>query len=227
MSQDDLGAKLFKNTEAEATGRLVIEAADALGVPADPEIAQLAFAALATDTGWFRFASTAGETYRTGGPAGGRRGPARRDLQGTLRARHPGAAEAHRADARPDRTELGGRLIYTWIEQGDFAASGAVPSDSEDLINITLTVGGTEVAVILVERQRRRTRSVSAAAATWIAASGRAVRRRRPQAGRRRTRCKARLATPATRCSTPCGRRCNRNCNPGSKMAIQVRTAEL
>ena len=46
---------------------------------------------------------------------------------------------------------MGGRLIYTWIEQADFAATGAIPSDSEDLINMTLTVGGTEVAVILVE----------------------------------------------------------------------------
>ena len=51
------------------------------------------------------------------------------------------------------RTELDGRLIYTWVERGDFEATGALPSDTEDLINMTLTVGGTEVAVILVETQ--------------------------------------------------------------------------
>ena len=50
------------------------------------------------------------------------------------------------------QTELGGRLIYTWIEQDDFRSTGAVPSDSEDLINMLLTVGGTEVAVIFVEQ---------------------------------------------------------------------------
>ncbi len=33
----------------------------------------------------------------------------------------------------------------------DFAAVGAIASDSEDLINMMLTVGGTEAAVILVE----------------------------------------------------------------------------
>ena len=32
-----------------------------------PQIAMPLFAALATDTGWFRFASTSGETYRFGG----------------------------------------------------------------------------------------------------------------------------------------------------------------
>jgi phosphoesterase RecJ-like protein len=50
------------------------------------------------------------------------------------------------------QTELGGRLIHTWIEQSDFQASGALPSDTEDIINMTLTVAGTEVAVILVEQ---------------------------------------------------------------------------
>ncbi len=64
VSGDDLGAELFKDAEAEATGRLVIEAADQLGVRLTPEIARPAFVALATDTGWFRFASTTAETLR-------------------------------------------------------------------------------------------------------------------------------------------------------------------
>ena len=34
----------------------------------------------------------------------------------------------------------------------DFAATGALPSDSEDIINMTLAVGGAEAAVILVEQ---------------------------------------------------------------------------
>ena len=50
------------------------------------------------------------------------------------------------------RAELGGRLIHTWIERSDFAVTGALPCDTEDIINMTLTVGGTEVAVILVEQ---------------------------------------------------------------------------
>ena len=50
------------------------------------------------------------------------------------------------------RAELGGRLVYTWIERADFAATGALASDTEDIINMTLTVAGTEMAVILVEQ---------------------------------------------------------------------------
>jgi len=50
------------------------------------------------------------------------------------------------------RTELGGRLIHTWIERCDFQATGALASDTEDIVNMTLTVDGSEVAVILVEQ---------------------------------------------------------------------------
>jgi phosphoesterase RecJ-like protein len=64
VSEDDLGAEAFKDTEAEATGRLVVEAADALGVPLTPLSAKPLFAAMATDTGWFRFGSTSPGTYR-------------------------------------------------------------------------------------------------------------------------------------------------------------------
>jgi len=151
VSGDDLGAELFKDSTAEATGRLVIEAADHLGVEMIEEIATAAFAALATDTGWFRFASTTGKTYRL-------------------------AARLTDAGAKPDQiykalyenetlarlqlvglvmrrveTELEGRLIHTWIERADFESTGALASDSEDMINMTLAVGGTQVAVIFVE----------------------------------------------------------------------------
>ena len=67
VSSDDLGAEQFKNVEAEATGRLVLEAAQHLGVKLSPEIATPLFAAIATDTGWYRFGSTRGDTFRAAG----------------------------------------------------------------------------------------------------------------------------------------------------------------
>ncbi len=151
---DDLGAELFKDDEAEATGRLVVEAADELGVPLSAEIARPAFVALATDTGWFRFSSTTAGTLRLAArlvEAGAAPAQLYKELYETDtlgRLQLIGRALAH------TRTELGGRLIYTWLTQADFAAVGAVPSDSEDIINLTLSVGGTEMAVILVEQPR-------------------------------------------------------------------------
>jgi bifunctional oligoribonuclease and PAP phosphatase NrnA len=152
VSQDDMGAEMFKDVDAEATGRLVVDAADALAVALTPEIARPAFAALATDTGWFRFCSTTADTYRLAGrlvDAGARPEQLFKQLYeaDTL----PRLQLIGRTLART-RSELEGRLIYTWIERADFAATGAVPSDTEDVINMTLTVGGTEVAAIFVEQ---------------------------------------------------------------------------
>ena len=152
VSGDDLGAELFKDPEAEATGRLVIEAADQLGVPLTASIAQAAFVALTTDTGWFRFSSTTAETLRLAArlvEAGAAPDKFYKDLyenDSHGRLQLIGRALSHA------QTDLNGRLIYTWLSQADFTAVGALPSDSEDIINLTLSVGGTEAAVILVEQ---------------------------------------------------------------------------
>jgi phosphoesterase RecJ-like protein len=149
---DDIGAEVFKNTRAEATGRLVAEAAAHLRVPLSREIARALFAAISTDTGWFRFGSTTGDTFRLGGQlvdAGAdpaaiyadlyeRDTLARLQLRGRILAR--------------TKSDLNGRLAYTAALKEDFAASGALASDTEDIINLTLAVAGTEVAVIFVEQ---------------------------------------------------------------------------
>ena len=152
VSEDDIGAEPFKNVQAEATGRLVVEAAEALGVKLTPEIATPLFAAIATDTGWYRFGSASALTYRTAAKlidAGANPAAIYRDLyeQDTLgRVKLRGVILARVA------TELGGRLAHTYVLKEDFQRTGALPSDTEDVINMALGIKGTEVAVIFVEQ---------------------------------------------------------------------------
>jgi phosphoesterase RecJ-like protein len=152
VSEDDLGAELFKDTKAEATGRLVVEAATALGVPLTAEMATPLFAAVATDTGWFRFSSVTATTFRIAAQlveAGARPAAIFNALyeQDTLaRMRLRGVILA-RIVAEP-----GGRLAYTYVRQDDFAQTGALLSDTEDVVNSVLAIAGTEVALIFVEQ---------------------------------------------------------------------------
>lgn len=153
LSADDLGgAEFFRSTGAEATGRLVAEAADHLGVAITPDIAVPLFAALATDTGWFRFASVTADTYRLAGrlvECGAVPHEIYKELyerESLARLRLIGRALAR------TQTELNGRLIQTSVLREDFEATGALPSDTEDVINLTLAVAGTAVAVIFVEQ---------------------------------------------------------------------------
>jgi phosphoesterase RecJ-like protein len=151
VSEDDLGAESFKNPQAEATGRLVIEAADAIGAKLTPEIAQPLFAAIATDTGWFRFASVTGDTYRFIGRLvdAGAKPP---ELYAALYEHDTLARLLLRGRILSGaKTELDGRLAYAQATQADFAASGALMGDTEDVVNMLLRVSGTEVALIFVE----------------------------------------------------------------------------
>jgi phosphoesterase RecJ-like protein len=152
IDSDDLGAELFKDTTAEATGRLVLEAARHLGVKLTAELASPLFAAVATDTGWFRFVSVSGDTFRGAGAlvdAGAvpqqiytdlyeRETLARLQLRGRILAR--------------TRTELDGRLAYTMALREDFDATGALAPDTEDVVNLALAILGVEVAAIFVEQ---------------------------------------------------------------------------
>ena len=151
-SADDLGAEEFKDTSAEATGRLVVDAADALGVKLTAEMAMPLFAAIATDTGWYRFASTTSGTYRYASrlvdagadPAGIYNSLYEQETLGRVKLRGEILART--------TAELGGRLVHTYVLVDDFARTGSIPSDTEDAINLTLTVAGTQFAVIFAQQ---------------------------------------------------------------------------
>jgi len=148
---DDIGAEMFINFNAEATGALVVQAADALGVPMTLGIAEPAFVALATDSGWFRFSNATSETFRTAGrlvDAGVQPDAMYREIHeqeslGRIRlvGRTLSKAESY----------LDGQFLVTWILLEDFAAAGAVASDSEDIVNMLLQVRESKMAMLISE----------------------------------------------------------------------------
>ncbi|MDR0609387.1 MAG: bifunctional oligoribonuclease/PAP phosphatase NrnA [Planctomycetaceae bacterium] len=148
---DNIDAECFIDPEAEATGILVVRAADALNVPLNREIAEAAFVALSTDTGWFRFSSVNAETYRTAArlieagvvPAQFYRKLYEQDSLGRIRliGRTLAQIEPH----------FDGKLMLIRIMLSDFDAAGALSSDSEDIINMALQVKDSQMAVLISE----------------------------------------------------------------------------
>lgn len=153
VGEDDLGTEFFKDTTAEATGHLVAKLATALGAEITANMAMALYAAIATDTGWFRFGSTTPATYRViaelveagASPTGIYGDLYERDTIGRVRLRG-------RILSRTQE-ELNGTLVYTHVLKEDFTETGAVASDTEDAINLTLAIAGTQVAVIFVEQE--------------------------------------------------------------------------
>ena len=154
VGEDDLGATMYKDYQAEATGHLVVQAADALGVPLTRQAAVPLFAAIATDTGWFRFGSVTADTYRVIARLIDA-GVVPSEVYGDLYERDTlGRLKLRGLVLSRTTSELDGTLVHTYVRKEDFEATGALPSDTEDAINLTLSVAGTQAAVIFVGQIR-------------------------------------------------------------------------
>jgi phosphoesterase RecJ-like protein len=154
MTQDDLGALRLVDTTAEATGRLAHQAIAALGVPLSAGMASNLFVALAMDTGWFRHGNASPATFALASDlvAAGARPVVlydelyERNSLGRLRLT---GLVLERLTVVP-----GGRVAYTELRRGDYEATGAIPQDSEDLVNYTRSVEGVEVGLLFMEQPR-------------------------------------------------------------------------
>jgi phosphoesterase RecJ-like protein len=154
LTQDDLGATRLVDATAEATARLVYDAIVALGEPLPENAANALFVALAMDTGWFRHSNTTPATFALAGEltrAGAR--PAHLyDLlfeQNTLSRLKLTGVVLDRLHALDE-----GRIAYSEIRRDDYARTGAIPPESEDLINYTRSVAGVEVGLMFMEQPR-------------------------------------------------------------------------
>jgi phosphoesterase RecJ-like protein len=151
MSADDLGAAVFKDSTAEATGRLILNLAEFLGVKVTAAMAAPLFAAIATDTGWFRFSSVSEKTFT----ALARLVAAGANPQQTfaqLYEQHSLARLRLRGRILDHVTsECGGRMLWTYVTAQDFTETGAQKTDTEDSINMLLAVAGVEAAIMFVE----------------------------------------------------------------------------
>ncbi len=150
VGEDDIDAELFKDTTAEAAGQMVVQAAEHLKVDLTPEMATPLFAAIATDTGWFRFPSVTADTYETAAKLV-RAGAVPAKIYGDLYEQETiGRVRMRGIVLARIQVELDGRLAHTFVKPEDYEATGALPSDTEDLINAALKIEGTLFAVIIV-----------------------------------------------------------------------------
>ena len=186
VSEDDLGATVFKDSTAEATGILVMKAIAALGCSYTPEVATGLLTAIAMDTGWFRHSNTRAGTLRAVAElidAGARVDDIYRKLfeRNTL-----GRLKLMGETLSGMRTDLGGRIAYATISHEDLLRTGAIPPDSEDLVDFTVSMRGVEVGMLFIEQARGGVKvSFRRPQRPGLLAAGRPVRRRRTPRSRR------------------------------------------
>jgi phosphoesterase RecJ-like protein len=110
--------------------------------------------AIAMDTGWFRHPSTSPETLRMTArlvEAGAEIDTIYRQIfeRSTLgRLKMMGASLANLG------TDLDGRVAYAAVSLDDMERAGAIPADTEDLVDYTTSIRGVEVGLLLIEQKR-------------------------------------------------------------------------
>ena len=154
VSEDDLGATVFKDSAAEATGMLVMNAIAALGCSYTPDVAGGLVTAIAMDTGWFRHSNTRAGTLRAVADlidAGARVDDIYRKLfeRNTL-----GRMKLMGETLSGMQTDLGGKIAYAKISHQDLLRTGAIPPDSEDLVDYTVGLRGVEVGMLFIEQAK-------------------------------------------------------------------------
>lgn len=152
VSSDDLEATVFKDVKAEASGTLIYRLGRALGSEISPATATALFAAIATDTGWFRFSSTTSETYQIASDlmnCGARPSALHEQLYANY-----SLGRLKLISRLMGRVELDcdGRLAHTYVQLSDYGETQSEPADTEDLVNDCLGINGVQGAAIFVEQ---------------------------------------------------------------------------
>jgi phosphoesterase RecJ-like protein len=152
LTQDDLGGVRFVDTTAEATGRLVYEAILALGGPLTSVAAHCLFVALAMDTGWFRHLNTTPATLKLAAHLTEAGAQPTAAYEALFEQNTPGKLRLTGLVLGRLQVAHAGQICHTELHKDDYAISGAVPQDSEDMVNYTRSVVGVEVGLFFMEQ---------------------------------------------------------------------------
>lgn len=151
ISNQRFGTHNWIDLPSAATGELVVMLYDHFGVPLDQEAAIPLYAALITDTGFFRYPATtdrtlalAGELVKTGFDFSAVISAIyERQTPGSIRLMGKALADMH--------LEADGRVAWTSISQADFAQAGATEDEAEGIVEVFRAIAGVEVLYILRE----------------------------------------------------------------------------
>jgi phosphoesterase RecJ-like protein len=151
-SGNDFGELSLRDSAAAAVGVIVARLLDALGVPLSPAIAECLWCSLASDTGWFRYASTDAETMRLAA-ACVEAGAVPWDF--ARRSEESSPPERLALMARVFQTlELVGPVALLTLERAMLTATGTTTAEAEGLVSYARGLDGIEVGVMLYEQER-------------------------------------------------------------------------
>jgi phosphoesterase RecJ-like protein len=151
-TQDELGGQRLVDIDAEACGRLIYDAAIALKVNCTPEMATFLFMALATDTGWFHHRNVTAATFSLAATLTAAGADTNKLYQQIYDSNSLGRQKLMGHVLQSLDIAQGGLVCHASIASADFLRTGSMPLDSEDMVNLTLTVSGVDIGLLFIEQ---------------------------------------------------------------------------
>lgn len=152
QTRDGIGGIHLIDRTAAATGLLVYEWFKILGWSVPRSAMDGLFAAIATDTGWFRFSNADERAFRAASEMV-QAGVASHEMYETIYWSESVARVRLMSRALASlEFHSDGRLAVMALDQECFESCGAQPSDSEDLINEPMRIGSVLVSILLIEQ---------------------------------------------------------------------------
>lgn len=134
---------------APATGQIIFDLIRAANLPLDAAAASALWTAISTDTGSFQYPATTAATFETAAAlvrAGADPGRLSRLVYDSMPKRR---FDLMRRLLASVEFHFGGRCACMTALLEDFAATGAMPEDTEDLINLIRAIDGVVVALFV------------------------------------------------------------------------------
>ncbi|MDO8586246.1 MAG: bifunctional oligoribonuclease/PAP phosphatase NrnA [Armatimonadota bacterium] len=139
------------NTEAAASGEIVLDLIDRLGVTLDERMAICLMTALVSDTGAFRFPNVTPRTFLFAAGLTAAGASASHIARLVYENRSLASARLMGIALAGLKVDKGGDLVWSVLSREDFEKTGAADADTEGVINHIMAVKGARVGLLFRE----------------------------------------------------------------------------
>ncbi|MBT3340492.1 MAG: hypothetical protein HN405_06105 [Planctomycetes bacterium] len=158
---------LIHDPTAAASGLLIYELAQTLGVPLNGRACEAAFTALMTDTGWLKYSNADARCWGAAADlvAGGL--DSEKIYRQIYQQNEPGRPRGVAAALANHESLQEPSLALAWVSQGDLQESGGTLEDTDDVLDLMRAVSSVEAVALVVER-KNGVAKVSFRSKTWL-----------------------------------------------------------
>lgn len=161
--------------DAPATAALVWRLLGAMGIAADADICEALYVGLVTDTGRFQYSNATVEAHAIAGEMISSGVRPEKVFRYVYDARRMPALGLAALVVQRARLESGGALVWAYVTDEDLDELGALPEETENLIDELRSVEGVEVALLLKVRPDGLKGSLRAKGAVDVSSVARAL----------------------------------------------------